>query len=604
MLCAACIVTPSPRAYHMMRNSNTKEIHLLFGELLLALVFAVSLRQLPLYSSNQNTYFVHGLANAGIGYLKFDWLSQTTDPVPVFSALVSTTTCVFGENTFYLYQIIIYGIYAYSILGIGSYIFRFDNLGIKHLSYFVLLVELHTGFLAHFLSMAPIFHSFAYSINPNGILTSGVAGQYILGPFFQPSVFGAFIILSIYFYLRDKYFLAVACLAFAATFHPTYLLSAGVLTGTYLISIVVKDRKYTKAFALCVAALVLVIPILTYSYLSFRPTGPNVYAQAQDILINYRMPHHAKVANWLGKEVFFQIAFVTLALYLVRKAKIFPVLLGSFLSAIILTFIQVLTGNKTLALLFPWRLSVFLVPIASSIIAASIISNAHRILQQSLSGNLTKLIQLVLSISSITVFALSLFHNLLSSISDQSVSGMKQFFALGFILLTASLTVPYWKQAYLVLLQARVMQVLKSTILAGIVLLGILGILHIARLLSTPKIGVNAFTAFVTSTYQPGNLYLIPHDLEWFRLAAKVPIFVDFKSHPYKDVELLEWFSRVEIAKNYYISSGDTACNILQEISSKYRITHVISKSPVSTCGVLHELYRDKDFILYEIQNR
>jgi hypothetical protein len=184
-----------------MVNLNTKERLLLFGKLLLALVFAVSFRQLPLYSSNQNTYFLHGLANAGVGHLSSDWLAQTTDPVPVFSALVSVTVYIFGENIFYLYQIIIQGIYAYSILGVGSSIFRFKSLGIKYLFYFVLIAELHVGFLAHFLSVVPIFHHLTYSINPNGILTSGVAGQCILGPFFQPSVFGVFIILSIYFYL-------------------------------------------------------------------------------------------------------------------------------------------------------------------------------------------------------------------------------------------------------------------------------------------------------------------------------------------------------------------------------------------------------------------
>jgi len=589
-----------------MVNLNTKERLLLFGKLLLALVFAVSFRQLPLYSSNQNTYFLHGLANAGVGHLSSDWLAQTTDPVPVFSALVSVTVYIFGENIFYLYQIIIQGIYAYSILGVGSSIFRFKSLGIKYLFYFVLIAELHVGFLAHFLSVVPIFHHLTYSINPNGILTSGVAGQYILGPFFQPSVFGVFIILSIYFYLQDRYFAAVVCLAIAATFHPTYLLSAGVLTGTYMMSIVVRDRKYLKALTLGAAALALVMPILIYSYLRFRPTNPDIYTQAQDILINYRIPHHAKVVSWISKDVLFQIAFITLALYLVRQTKLFPVFLGSFLSAIILTLVQLLTGSKTLALLFPWRLSVFLVPIASAVIIASTVSNIHRTLRQSLSGNPTRFIQLILSISGIVAITFSLIPNFLPSISDQLGFGIRQFLgaAFGFTLLAASLTISYWQRPYFVSLQAKVVPVLESTILAGILLLGILGVLHTVRLLSIPKVGVNAFTVFVTNTYRPGNLYLVPPDLEWFRLAAKVPIFVDFKSHPYRDIELLEWFNRVEIAKNYYTPIGDTDCNILKEISSKYGITHVISRFPVSTCGMLHELYRDKEFILYEVQNR
>ena len=92
-----------------------------------------------------------------------------------------------------------------------------------------------------------------------------------------------------------------------------------------MMSIVVRDRKYLKALTLGAAALALVMPILIYSYLRFRPTNPDIYTQAQDILINYRIPHHAKVVSWISKDVLFQIAFITLALYLVRQTKLFPV---------------------------------------------------------------------------------------------------------------------------------------------------------------------------------------------------------------------------------------------------------------------------------------
>ena len=53
-----------------------------------AFVFAVIYAQSPLYTSNQNQYFIHGLASAGYGYLQQDWLANTLDPTPVFSFLV------------------------------------------------------------------------------------------------------------------------------------------------------------------------------------------------------------------------------------------------------------------------------------------------------------------------------------------------------------------------------------------------------------------------------------------------------------------------------------------------------------------------------------
>src|SRR5262245_61620246 len=109
----------------MMSTSPTTMARFLFiGKLLLLFIFAFSFPQWPLYSSNQNTYMVHGLANAGVGFLNVDWLVHTTDPFPVFSALVSLTAHLFGEKAFYFFFMLILAIYGYSILGIAGDIFR------------------------------------------------------------------------------------------------------------------------------------------------------------------------------------------------------------------------------------------------------------------------------------------------------------------------------------------------------------------------------------------------------------------------------------------------------------------------------------------------
>ena len=60
--------------------------------LLLTLVFSTAYTQSPLFTSNQNQYFLHGLAHAGYGYLHEDWLANTLDPTPVFSFLVEITS--------------------------------------------------------------------------------------------------------------------------------------------------------------------------------------------------------------------------------------------------------------------------------------------------------------------------------------------------------------------------------------------------------------------------------------------------------------------------------------------------------------------------------
>ncbi|HLC14810.1 MAG TPA: hypothetical protein VJL89_01110, partial [Thermodesulfovibrionia bacterium] len=350
------------------------------GKLLLFLVFAISYQQRPLYSTNQHTYFLHGIASSDIGFLKQDWLSQTTDAVPVFSALVSLTIQVLGENAFYIFYLLILAIYIYSVLGIACYVYGIDNSGAEYLSYFALLTVFYSGLISSLLSKFPISPLVALIVDPNGPLTVGVAGQYILGQYLQPCVFGVFIVTSIYAFLRDKPYVAVVYLALSATFHPTYILSAAVLTCAYMVVIFVKKTNLGKVLLVGTLSTVLVIPILAYTYLNYRPTTADITSQAQSILVDTRIPHHAKPAKWYNKSTVYQIIVVVLGIYLARRTKLFLVMLLPFIAATLLTVVQVVTTNKSLALMFPWRISVFLVPIASSIILGFIVSVVFRIL--------------------------------------------------------------------------------------------------------------------------------------------------------------------------------------------------------------------------------
>lgn len=263
---------------------------------------------------------------------------------------------------------------------------------------------------------------------------------------------------------------------------------------------------------------------------------PNIFAQAQSIPVDYRIPHHAIVARWFGISALFQIMVVAFSIYLVRHTRIFPILLGAFLASLLLTAVQMLTGDKSLALLFPWRISTFLVPIASSLILAKIVSIAF----QRLNSRLSKFVR-----------------------------------------------------------------PLQTVIFAVIIMLGYLGVHQTIMLLNAPRAGLTASTRVIASTYQLGSLYLIPTDMDLFRLAAGVPIFVDYKSNPYKDTDVIEWFNSVKIANDFYAASRQTACNILDNMTDKYGITDVIlrSESSIANCGLLREVYRDADFAIYAVHD-
>ena len=134
-------------------------------------------------------------------------------------------------------------------------------------------------------------------------------------------------------------------------------------------------------------------------------------------------------------------------------------------------------------------------------------------------------------------------------------------------------------------------------------LIGYFGVHNVIVLLNSPRNGSNSCTRYVHNSFKPGSIYLIPTDLESFRMAAKVPVFIDFKSNPYKDYEVIEWYDRNKIANNFYSTEGKEASKILEEISGKYGITHVVMRNDnlINDCKGLHEVYKDNDFRIYEV---
>lgn len=91
-----------------------------------------------------------------------------------------------------------------------------------------------------------------------------------------------------------------------------------------------------------------------------------------------------------------------------------------------------------------------------------------------------------------------------------------------------------------------------------------------------------------------------------FRLYTGAPTFVETKSHPYKDVELVEWYRRVDLASDFYQARGPTARKLLRELIARDGVTHVIfERGGVNVfADVLHEkLYEDESFVLYDLRS-
>ncbi len=323
------------------------------------LLFVGAYYQWPLFSSNQNMYFLHGMAHAGFGHLSSDWLAQQTNHLPVFGAIVAIVHKLDSHWLYYIMFGALAAIYAISLLVITTRS-PFTTVRAHHLAvFFALFTLIHSPWiLGPFADLLPGLSQVVRQLQRIAFLsTNGLADQYILGPYLQPSAFGVLIITSLAFFVSKKEYMAILCAIFAATIHPTYTLHAAILTGAYM-KVLVSERRVWKATKVGALAILLTLPIVLFVILALNLTDYPTLSAAQVILVEERIPHHAKISAWFSNSSYIQLTIVLFGVGLSRNRKrLFHVLLICSIVSIVLTILQVVTSNRALALLFPWRVS-------------------------------------------------------------------------------------------------------------------------------------------------------------------------------------------------------------------------------------------------------
>lgn len=492
---------------------------------LLSLIFGVAYTQAPLYYSNQNQYFLHGLADAGLGQLSDDWLANTADPTPVFSSFVAIVFRTLGESAFYGIHVLLLGIYAASLMAIFVRLAGDRDSVRLRLVFFAAFVFIHSA-LARWGSYRLLGWDYPWYFQ------AGVAGQYALGGMLQPSMFGVLLIASVAAYLWDRTALAVCLAAGGAIMHSTYLLGAGMLTISYMV-----DRcragSWKQAAAISASSLLLVLPTLIYALIFFRPTSPEMFAESQRILARVRIPHHCLPRLWLDGVATIQIAWILAGIVLARGSKLRLILAVVFSLSALLTIVQVSTDSDTLALLFPWRTSAILVPIATTIILSRAVLAGHAWLKGPIAAWSAAAILLIVALGG----AALMWHRAGYRNNDAELP------LYDFVRAHSSKGDVY-------LLPMKMPNLAAST------------------------------RGSLSSDFKPlaersKDSRIVPIDFQRFRLAAGVPIYVDFKSIPYKDIDVLEWRRRMEwnegIYKEGVLSKEETLAELARE-----GVTHVV----------------------------
>lgn len=494
-------------------------------------VFTVSYGVAPLYTSNQNQYFLHGLARAGMGMLSEDWLANTADPTPVFTLLVWLTRRYGGEWLFYFYQAALMGVYLSSLLGIVASVYRWEKDCALRFFLGTALILAHSPLIDQVARMT-------LGIDQAYLLHRGVASQYLPGNILQPSLFGVFLLRSILLYIRKKPLWGTASAALAAVFHPTYLLAAAMVVVAGAVTGWRAGLSRRRALMPVLLALLMVSPVLVYSYTQFIASFASTLPAAQEILTGFRMPFHilSRKSEW-GELFWARVILMGLGPLLARRSLLFPLISTVFGAGFLLSLLQVLTGSNALGLIFPWRVSVILLPLSLALVLGWFLSRLRETGGRGGGGNQRwkyGLCGLLLAALCLYGFGRTLqdYHQRRHAPAAGMMQYVRQHLRSG--------------QQYLI-----------------------------------PALRLG--------------------ELEEFRLATGAPLWVDFKAIPYRGDEVLEWYRRLQLANAFY-GTDSLDCTALEKMTGPRPVTHVVVRAGFSppACPGLQPVYMDKNFAVFE----
>jgi hypothetical protein len=518
--------------------------------ILLAAAFAVAHTQSPLYYSNQNQYFLHGLADGGLGHLKKDWLANTTDPTPVFSALVAAGYRYLGEWSFQA---------AYFLMLMGYFLAARSLVtalpGVRNSRSCRLLWA--AGFIAAHAAVLRVASVEFTDVDYPWYFQSGVASQYLLGPGLQPSAFGVLLLGALAAFANGRPVLACGLAALPCAFHSTYLLPSGlVVFGFVIVTLKRSEHSGPIAFRGMLLASAVFVPVTAITLFRFGPENPNIFTESQRILAEIRIPHHCIVERWFDLIAGLQLSWAFLGIVLLWRSPLFLVLLIAATLGVALTLAQYDSGNPTFALMFPWRISVLLVPVATAVILA-------------------RLVRLVPA----------------SSIAEWIGAGLVLALVLGGLWVMAAKKGYHTNDA-----ENAIHEYVRTHASPDDVYL---------LPVSMPAVGTGHGATSNTFTPpprpKPGSNE-IPVDWQRFRLVTGARIYVDFKSVPYADTQVLEWLRRMRQSEAWY--AGDWNAVGVHEALRKEGVTHIVTprEKPIQA-EYLEELpFNDAVYAIYRLK--
>ena len=504
-------------------------------QFLLAFAFALAYTQPALYYSNQNQYYLHGAALADVGDLRADWLANTRDPTPLFTALVALAERTAPNGVSWVVFGLLSAIYFQSLWELACAAGVAPTSRGGRLAWAGAVTLLHGGELR--LASVQLFGT-----DYPWYFQAGIANQYLLGAGLQPSAFGVLLLAAVAAWARGRHRVAALALVASSLMHSTYLLPGALI----VIGVVLTDwSRESLRFAL--TTLLGVLPAVGYAVTQFGLVGdPALGESARRLIADGRIPHHGDPTRFLDLPAVLQLHWVALGLTLAWGTRWGRALVVSASLAVSLTLIRIATDSPTLALLFPWRVSVLLVPIATGLTLAYLVQRAGRYLTHHMLG--------VIGIALLVVAlggAAGIEWRGAAYQRNAAESGVQNFVARN------------RRPGDVYLLPTKIPDVPRRI-----------------------TIGSHSFVP-VAPVSKPF------FELQSFRLTTGAAIYADYKSIPYAPADVAEWHRRVKNCERWF-AEPEWGAGLIAELRAA-GVTHaLIPRGTAVESSELREVYRDE----------
>ena len=450
-----------------------------------------------LFSGNQNIYFLWGTADLMPNAFTADSLLKSPDPYPLFSWLISLFPIELLKIWTTLLYLILSSVYAYAIFGIADKIAPIYRNKTHLFSFATLFLLLHS---------APIWGTYinlVFDVDLRWMWDSGIAEQGVLRGYLQPSVFGVFLLLSLYLAMQRKFVLAILFVAPAALFHASYLFLGGIVTLLILF-----QSNFGKKSLL--ASGILLLLVLPYSYHIFSH-----FIQLDDglkkaistaVMAGFQDNIHINPNNWLNAKFYLQLVIIALGSVLLWKTRLRTILVGTITFGLLLTMLAYGLNNATLISLNPWRISVLIMPIASAAVVSRIVA----------SGIWTIIRPHILSFIGVACVAL-VWYRIFGNNSANFMTTWTAIQAAAFIIVSIS--------AGFVFRNETLNKLLAPLIIIAIITTGVVD-KYVDSLSRTNRDEFKAILA-INKNEEPSTIYIIPPSWTSFRMNAKKAVFAD-----------------------------------------------------------------------------